>query len=203
MDDNRDILTLDSRTVASNPGRVRVMPFVLIKYIYKPIYLLIALLFSLAFAWDVSWLWGGFAFIILLLVNIFYWRRQKEHFKYGDSNGAIVISEKPKMIAVTTNLSKGFGGKFPVIKVLPYKGKGKLNDRIGTVALYENSEEKPHWNNFFPVPVDYVNNNKEELKAVLESYSEESWEVLKNRIKQLKQPYREGLFKIFDETSSW
>lgn len=204
MKDNRGILTLDSDTVASNPGRVRVMPLVLMRYIHKPVFLLIALLSSLVFAFDVSLLWGGIFFGVFLMMNFFYWRRKKEHFAYGDSNGGIIISEKPKLIAVATDLSKGFAGSYPVVKVLSYKGKGKLNERIGTVALYEGSEScTPHWNDFFPVPIEYVNNNKAELNAVLNSYSEESWQILEDRLKQIELPYKEGLFKIFTENSSW
>ena len=204
MEDDRNIFTLDSSTFASNPGRVKVMPFVLMRYIHKPVFLLIALLASLVFALDVSLIVGGILFLIFLVVNILYWRRKKEQFAYGDSNGGIIISEKPKLVAVTTDLSKGFGGNYPIVKILSYKGKGKLNERIGTVALYEGSEScTPHWNDFFPIPVEYVNNNEVELNAVLKSYSDESWEVLESRIKYIKQPYKEGLFKISAENSNW
>jgi len=205
MEDNRGIVTLDSDTVASNPGSVRIMPFVLMRYMHKSVLLLIPLLASLVFAFQVSLLWGGLSSVIFFVINYLYWRRKREHFAYGDSNGGIVVSENPKLIAVTTDLSKGFaGGSYPVVKIVPYKGKGMLNDRIGTVALYEGTSScTPHWNDFFPVPVEYVNSNKAELKAVLRSYSEESWEVLETRIKKIGQPYTEGLFKISTENSSW
>ncbi|QQQ28013.1 DUF3239 domain-containing protein [Chryseobacterium indoltheticum] len=204
MKDDREIFTLDSNTVASNPGRVKVMPLVLMRHIHEPIFLLIALLASIAFTIDVSLIWGGIALLIFLAVNIFYWRRKKEHFAHGDSNGGIVISENPKLVAVTTNLSIGFGGNYPVVKIISYKGKKRLNDRIGTVALYQGSNNTTiHWEDFFPVPVEYVNNNKIELENVLQSYSEESWKVLQNRIQQINKPYREGLFKIYSEESNW
>lgn len=204
MEDNRGIVTLDSETVASHPGSVRIMPFVLMRHMHKSVLLLIPLLASLAFAFQVSLLWGGLFSVVFFVVNYFYWRRKREHFAYGDSNGGIVVSENPKLIAVATDLSKGITGKYPVVKILPYKGKGKLNDRIGTVALYEGSSVcTPHWKDFFPVPVEYVNSNQAELNAVLRSYSEESWELLENRVKQLGQPYKEGLFKIASENSSW
>lgn len=204
MEDNRGIVTLDSDTVASNPGSVRIMPFVLMRYMHKSVLLLIPLLASLVFALQVSLLWGGLSSVIFFVINYLYWRRKREHFAYGDSNGGIVVSENPKLIAVTTDLSKGITGKYPVVKIVPYKGKGKLNERIGTVALYEGSSVcTPHWNDFFPVPVEYVNSNKAEQKAVLRSYSEESWELLEARIKKIGRPYKEGLFKISTENSSW
>ncbi|MFC3159106.1 Protein of unknown function [Chryseobacterium arachidis] len=204
MKDDRGIFTLDSDTIASNPGRVKVMPLVLMRYMYKPVFLLIALLASLVFALSISLIIGGVAFFILFFVNMIYWRRKKEQFAHGDSNGGIIISENPKLVAVTTDLTKGFAGSYPVVKVIPYRGKAKLNERIGTVSLYEGSEScSPHWKNFFPVPVEYVNNNKAELHAVLKSYSDESWQVLENRIKEIKKPYKEGLFKIFNENSQW
>jgi hypothetical protein len=204
MEDNRGIVTLDSDTVASNPGSVRIMPFVLMRYMHKSVLLLIPLLASLVFALQVSLLWGGLSSVIFFVINYLYWRRKREHFAYGDSNGGIVVSENPKLIAVTTDLSKGITGKYPVVKIVAYKGKGKLNDRIGTVALYEGSSVcTPHWNDFFPVPVEYVNSNKAEQKAVLRSYSEESWDLLEARIKKIGWPYKEGLFKISTENSSW
>lgn len=204
MEDNRGIVTLDSDTVASNPGSVRIMPFVLMRYMHKSVLLLIPLLASLVFALQVSLLWGGLSSVIFFVINYLYWRRKREHFAYGDSNGGIVVSENPKLIAVTTDLSKGITGKYPVVKIVHYKGKGKLNERIGTVALYEGSSVcTPHWNDFFPVPVEYVNSNKAEQKAVLRSYSEESWELLEARIKKIGRPYKEGLFKISTENSSW
>lgn len=204
MEDNRGIVTLDSDTVASNPGSVRIMPFVLMRYMHKSVLLLIPLLASLVVAFGVSLLWGGLSSVIFFVINYFYWRRKREHFAYGDSNGGIVVSENPKLIAVTTDLSKGITGKYPVIKIVPYKGKGRLNDRIGTVGLYESSSVcTPHWNDFFPVPVEYVNSNKAELNAVLRSYSEESWKILEDRLKKIGLPYREGLFKISEENSSW
>ncbi|WP_294311803.1 hypothetical protein [uncultured Chryseobacterium sp.] len=203
-DDDRGIFTLDSDTVASNPGRVRIMPFVLMRHMRKSVLLLIPLLVSLVFAFQVSLLWGALPSIIFFVINYLYWRRKQEHFAFGDSNGGIVVSENPKLVAVTANLSKGFAGNYPVVKIIPYKGKGRLNDRIGTIALYEGTSScTPHWSDFFPVPVEYVNNNKAELNAVLRSYSEESWEVLESRLKQIAQPYKEGLFKISTENSSW
>lgn len=204
MEDDRGIFTLDSDTVASNPGSVRIMPFVLMRYMHESVLLLIPLLASLVIACEVSLLWGGLSSVIFFVINYLYWRRKREHFAYGDSKGGIVVSENPKLIAVATDLSKGFAGSYPVIKIVPYKGKGMLNERIGTVALYEGTSScTPHWNDFFPVPVEYVNSNKAELNAVLRSYSEESWEILENRIKQISRPYKEGLIKISAENSSW
>lgn len=204
MKDNRGIFTLDSDTVASNPARVRVMPLVLMRYMPKSVLLLIPLLASLVFAFEVSLLWGILPSVFFFVVNYLYWRRKSEHFAYGDSNGGIVVSENPGLIAVGADLSKGFAGSYPVVKILPYKGICRLNERIGTVALYKGTSScTPYWSDFFPVPVEYVNNNKAELNAVLRSYSEESWDVLESRIKQIVQPYEEGLFKISAEGSSW
>lgn len=204
MEDDREIFTLNSNTVASNPGRVKVKPLVLMRHDHKPIFLLISLIASFAFAIDVSLIWGGFSFLIFLAINIFYWRRKKEQFTHGNSLGGLIISDKPKLVAVTTDLSVGFGGSYPVVKIIHYKGKGKLHDRIGTVALYQGSDDATnHWDDFFPVPVEYVNNNEIELKDVLQSYSDESWEILQHRIQQINKPYREGLFKIYSDESNW
>lgn len=178
------------------------MPLVVMKNIRKPIYLLIVLLISLFLSVAVSF-WFLMFVVIILAINIFYWFKIKVQFKQGDSNGGLIISENPKLIAVTTSLSKGFGN-YPVVKVLHYKGKAKLNERVGTVALYKGSEDScPYWEDFFPIPVDYVTDNQVQINRVLKTYDEESWEILSNRINQLDKPFKEGLFKIKNKENNW
>lgn len=77
MKDDRDIFTLDSNTVASNPGRVKVMPLVLMRHIHQPIFLLIALLASLAFALDVSLIIGGNCFSYFFSNKYFLLEKKK------------------------------------------------------------------------------------------------------------------------------
>lgn len=127
-----------------------------------------------------------------------------EHFKFGDSNGGVIISERPRLVAITTDLTKGIGS-FPVVKIISYKKKGKIGDRIATVALYTASTENnlPNWIDFNPIPLNYATNDVTEIERALQSYSEKQWSSLERRLSQLQKPYQEGLFKVDLESSNW
>lgn len=201
--------TIDSNTRASNPGNVILKPHIWLLHnkgvgfvfmlglivaslllIYAPFPLIILL---------------GVIFSIFIYPQIkFYWGYKKDHFEFGDSNGGIIISENPLLVAVTTNLTKGFGD-YPVIKIIKYKGKGKVGDRIGTVALYTASEDNslPHWIDFHPIPIEYATNNTEEMNSAIESYDENQWIQIRDRLKEVPKPFKEGLFKVEVEDSDW
>lgn len=199
--------TLNDSTHASNPGNVTLKPIVWIKHNPKVgLMALSGLIICILLTYC-------FFFMIVPIIIIgfflfprirFYWIRQKEHFEYGDSNGGIVISDNPPLVAVTTDLTKGFG-EFPVIKIIKYKGKGKVGDKIGTIALYSASvgETLPHWVDFHPVPIEYATNNSEEIGRALKSYDENQWIQIQDRLKQVPKPFKEGLFKVDVKDSDW
>lgn len=196
---------VDESTVASNPGNVVFNPLVWLKFHTKLTYgvlftvLLIAVLMTFASFWLVLP-----ALVVFLPKVNYFLRYKKEHFLFGDSNGGIVISDDPKLVAVTTNLSK-YGGSYPVVKIIDYKGKSILGERIGTVALYFGSEDEgcPHWIGFDPVPIEYATGNKKEIQAAIESYENSQWTEIKKRLKQVPTPYQKGLYRIEEENSNW
>ncbi len=108
------------------------------------------------------------------------------------------------LVAVTTDLTKGFGD-YPVIKIIKYKGKGKVGDKIGTVALYSASvdDSLKHWIDFEPIPIIYATDNIAEIERAIKSYDEEQWKQIESRLLQIPKPYMEGLYKIKGETSDW
>lgn len=201
---NEKIYTVDDNTFATNPGNVILKPLVWIKYNFVTTsMLMISLILSIWLTISVS----SWFFIIALLsiaVNLFYWKRKKEHFRYGDSNGGIIVATNPMLVAVTTNLTKGFG-KYPVIKIIKYNAKGEIGDKIGTVALYSAStdEETQHWIDFHPIPINYATNNVAEIERAMKSYDTEQWKQIEDRLLQVPKPYVAGLYKIKEETSDW
>ncbi|MBK9459183.1 MAG: DUF3239 domain-containing protein [Sphingobacteriales bacterium] len=201
---NENIYTVDSNTFATNPGNVNLKPFVWIKYnLSTTLILTVCFVLSIWLTVSIS-LWFFIIILLVIAINLFYWRRKNEHFRYGDSNGGIIVSNNPMLVAVTTDLTKGFGD-YPVIKIIKYKGKGKVGDKIGTVALYSASvdDSLKHWIDFEPIPIIYATDNIAEIERAIKSYDEEQWKQIESRLLQIPKPYMEGLYKIKGETSDW
>ncbi|WP_420572602.1 DUF3239 domain-containing protein [Kordia sp.] len=198
--------TVGNDTFASNPGNANLNPFIWLFHDFKIIFTLSAL-FGLSIFLTIKFSgWFSILAVLFLAINIFYWLRKKEHFKSGDSNGGIVVSMHPTLVAVTTDLTKGFG-EFPVVKIITCNTlkNVKIGDKIATVALYSASEddELPHWIDFHPIPLSYATNNIQVLKRTLTSYDNEQWKDLQNRLEEIKKPYQEGLYKSEIQTSDW
>lgn len=201
----RDKLTIDDSTVASNPSNTKVNPLVWFRH--KPIISgILALMFVLSvigvFTYDKTF--SGFV-IITLVFNYLYWKRITEHFNYGDSNGGLVVGIHPTLVAVSTNLTKGFGS-YPVVKIIkcPSINNVAVGDEIATSALYDGTfEHLPYWNNFNPVPLVYATSNLQTLDAAMASYPNRQWQQLKNGLAQIETPYQQGLYQIHDENSDW
>ena len=201
---NEKTYTVDNNTFATNPGNVILNPLVWIKYnILTPLILTTSLIFSIWLTISISF-WFFIISGLFIGINLFYWRRQKEHFRFGDSNGGIVVATNPTLIAVTTDLTKGFG-EYPVVKIIRYKAKGEIGDRIGTVALYSASDDDKmqHWIDFDPIPINYATNNIAEIDRAIKSYDTEQWKKIAERLLQVPKPYAVGLYKINEETSDW
>ncbi|WP_230655636.1 DUF3239 domain-containing protein [Psychrobacter sp. I-STPA10] len=197
---------VNSNTVASNPGQISVSPFVWYRHhvvMGGIIALILLAILCLCVFVDVKFV---VLFAIFAIVHQLNFTRIKEHFYYGDSNGGIVLATNPILVAVYTNLSKGFG-YYPVIKIIECPTLKDLNigDRIATVALYQAStnQQLPHWINFEPLPVNYVSNNQEDIDKALLSYDATYWSRLEQGIPQVPKPYQAGLYKINIESSDW
>ncbi len=198
--------TVDNDTAASNPGNAKLKP--LVWFAHHPLevgFQTLTLIVVLCFSFTIGRWFNVFA-LMLIVMNIFYWIRKKEHFKSGDSNGGLVLSRDPTMVAVATNLSKGIGS-YPIVKVIECKPlkNAQVGDRIPTVALYDypKKEEAPYWGNFYPIPLSYATDDKTTLQAAMDSYGEGDWLRLQEYIKDWRPPYKAGLYKIYDEESNW
>ncbi|MDX1447299.1 DUF3239 domain-containing protein [Lishizhenia sp.] len=198
--------TVDNNTRASNPGNASLNPFVWIYHDTQKILVQTSiLLFSIFLTIQVSF-WLIPLVILSLFSNGFYWLHKKEHFRSGDSNGGIVISVRPTLVAVATDLTQGFG-HYPAIKIIKCNSlkNVKINDKIATVALYSQSKNPnvPHWVGFNPIPLSFATKDQEVLDKAIKSYDMDQWESIKSRLEELDKPYRPGLFKTEIETSDW
>jgi hypothetical protein len=159
---------------------------------------------SLLFAYKYS-LWFLTAAALGLAANAFYWTRIKEHFQSGDSNGGIVVSVDPPLLAVSSDLTK-FSGYYPVIKIIPYQTNKdiEIGDRVGTVALYtESSGEQDCWEDFDPIPIDCATEDTAAIDRVLKSYPDEQWAAIERGVSELSKPYHPGLYRVEVGDSDW
>ena len=196
--------TVRSDTYATNQGQIILNPIVWFENnIPEVVILSTSLILSIC---SLVFIGKGFGFLALLLifVNVFYWKRKKEHFRYGDTNGGVIVSVNPNLLAVKTDLSSGFGN-YPVFKIIPYKKKCRIGDRIVTVSLYTSSskEDCPYWVDFDPIPITYATKNPKEIELALSRIEEEQWFNLETSLGQIQRPYKEGLYRIEDGTSNW
>lgn len=198
--------TISDDTYATNPGNSKINPLVWMRYdvinilrIHLPIFIIIFLSLQVSYVFI-------FVGIPILYKIIFYWIRQKEHFQSGDSNGGIVVSVNPNLVAVTTDLTKGFG-EYPVVKIIKcYALKNvQLNDYIPTVALYTPGEDDnlPHWIDFNPIPLSFATSDRKVLQSAMNSYTKNDWRILKKRIDEINKPFKVGLYKVDKLSSNW
>lgn len=198
--------TVDDNSIASNPGNVKLDKWVWFRHNKVVVGLLILSLVGSILA--TSFIDGIYSLMVvsLIVINLYYWINKEEHFLVGDSNGGIVVGIHPTLIAVNTNLTKGYGD-FPVIKIIkcmPLKNLS-IGDRIPTVALYtaSSNESLLHWIDFNPIPLAYATNDVKVINLAMQSYPNEQWEQLEKYLLELEKPYKPGLYQVDTEQSSW
>jgi Protein of unknown function (DUF3239) len=125
----------------------------------------------------------------------------QDKFLYGCINPALVVSHSPYLVAVSTDLSLG-GTPYPAIKILEQPldkikaGLPPINTRLAAVALYFGSYSRPHWDDFSPVVIDCVTNNKADIERTIARIDREDWADLQNGLRQVKTPLTPGLYFI-------
>lgn len=197
---------MDRSAAASSPGGVWVNPFTWARYRTVSVFLLVLGVYVFAMSSYLDTLWNLIPLFGMLVINYFYWRNKSDHFKLGDSNIGMIVSARPSLVAVTTNLTKGFAN-YPIVQIITYyPGKNdRIGDTIPTVGTYVAAvdEEIPHWIGFHPIPVKYANGNKKVLEKCMNRYTNQELEQLTNRLKEVPKPFEVGLYLVEKETSDW
>jgi len=203
--DYRGIGVGEQHTVASTPGGVTLNIF---KWLYyDPIwpFLFAVLLLALFPVLKIipSSIGAGWMMVGMVL-NVGYWSRAIGRFKEGCANPGIIISLSPLLIAVYTDMSKG-DGDYPAVKIMktrmPRVGKApfQVGMRVPTVALYSagmlfSGMMKPHWIDFYPVPVACGSWSDREVERVKQAIPKEEWEMLETWVKEHPQTAQPGLY---------
>ena len=208
----RKKITLDTNTYASNPGKISFKPLVWVRHdLANVLTYILPLLLSVFFSLFHSYFWLLIV-LPLLLLNFYYWISIVEHYT-ADSNLGVVISVDPPLVAVYTDLTKGIGS-YPAIKIIEYRTSRKisLGSEVATAATYRvydeesflNSDEHlEYWVNFYPLPLDYATDDETEIETALSSYPRGQKQLILATIRQISQPYRQGLYKVNIISSDW
>lgn len=203
------------RGIASNPGKLRVSMLNFLRYylfgfplhlkIYAGVCLFVVVFYQITGLIPVTILYSFFLYYQIAHYN--------QYFILGNICPSIVISIKPLVIAVYTDLSK-MGGGYPVLKVTTIIDNKKsrikkVGDIIPTIACYCASGNNIHWLDFDPIPAYYASSNTEELQRVRETISEEDLEKLKRFCSEYlsdfdPEAFIDGdLIEIKNEDSNW
>jgi Protein of unknown function (DUF3239) len=200
---------VNNETFAHNQGKMSLELLTWAKYEPEVKFWLVGIVLLFLLTLGIS-----FLFVIpLIIVGIMFYTKftkKQSKFRSGDCNPGIVVALNPTLIAVPTDFTKGFG-KFPIIKITETpltqvnKQDLKIGDRLATVALYSGymSNEIPHWNDFYPEPINIGVTNPESIDAVFSRFHEDDWTELNQRISNLEKPYRVGTFKVLTELNNW
>ena len=192
-------------TVASNPARLR-PNYIKLLCAAHPLDLMftaIALVLGLSLGWLTK---GPVPVYVLGIVALVYFGRlileARKKYWDGDVCPGIVISEKPWLVAVMTDLSFSGASNKPAVLVLPQRldgmtgGTPKVGQPVATVAFYAGPPKDGAWQNFSPEVINCGVTNQAEIQRVMDSITEEEWHALEESLAScpIKKP---GLYKMW------
>ena len=191
-------------TLASNPALARISHW---RYAWHypewPLIWTFALLAGALLFFQIS-LWLGFLLVPIFVCDLLYWMHIDNHFYNGDVNPGVIIQLDPILIAVATDLRKGFGS-YPAIKIIRTRLRRINNEppRMGqilpTVASYFSipNVKSPHWASFDPRPLESATTDENTLKRLMATFTVEQITTLYASIALL--PSNEpGLYRFLD-----
>ncbi len=143
---------------------------------------------------------------IKLLSGGFWWERFRERFRFGDTNPAMVLDIKTRLVAAYTDLDIT-GGENPYYVIKIFREKLELltlpalpRDRFAAVSLYQrgaHTEQSGRWEDFFPVVVDCATRDTYRCEFVRARIPDSHWKALEIGLSQLssQEQSRPGLLK--------
>lgn len=197
----RGPLTIMNDAVASNRARASINRLCFIWYYPKwPLIWIGSLsVTGLLSAWSP---WFLVLAVPTLGLNLLYWVRVQEFFSHGNARPGLVLQLNPTLVAVATDLTQGWGS-YPAIKVIRTRLKRSMGrrlrpgSRLPTVALYKRSLDPmcPHWEDFFPRPLECATWNKRMVARIMATFSEIDWQTLEQSVQQLPS-WEPGLYML-------
>ncbi len=203
-------MIIDENTRASNPGEIDVelSRVVSNKPLWPLIFSIPVIVFvCLSIFTESGWLrllfrFGtGFSLLPLLM----FWNYQKDRYTKGDVNIGKVLSTRPALLAVSTNMTTGMDDRrYPVIKIVSGKvprvdgHSWEAGDYFAAACLYSGPLGKPHWIDFSPSPQSCATGTYEDLKASEDAlaYLQEEFEL---RMSLVPTPDKPGLYFLDED----
>lgn len=196
--------TLDDSSFATNPGGLPLMKWHWLKH--YPLWPLMHIAWTVFFVSYLFTTWHWMVFLVGMTIvvglSLSYWTRVSEHFRMGCTLPGIVLSVRPSVVAVLTDMTKGVGC-YPTVKIVHVplvRTMGKLvrtGDRIAMVALYSGGGGLPHWSNFDPKPAEAANSDRGQIVQLLATIPEDEWNELQQWISRLPSRKR-GLYRFHE-----
>jgi hypothetical protein len=123
------------------------------------------------------------------------------HFTEGCLNPGVVLSRRPDLIAVMTNLSLADRETHACIKELRHPlgrlcHKAAAGDRNACAAMYGPGTTRGRWLHFPPVAVGCASRAPAETRRCLESIPGAQWQALEGALRQVPVPYCPGLYPV-------
>ncbi|MDF1696697.1 MAG: hypothetical protein P1U56_12725 [Saprospiraceae bacterium] len=198
-------LLYDSHTIPEYQGDMQLNIFRWIRFNFKHVMKSLSfLIISGVLMIKIHWVFA-FVFIGSLLYNIWYWIHTFNRFKGGDVNLGKVISLRPTLVAVASDMRK-YSGDYPILKIVETKlpkTDMELDKIIPTIALYnDNPHGYPFWAEFHPVPVSQGIGDRNHIDQMLSNFSQSKIDTLNDYIEKTKT-YQTGIYKVDEETSNW
>jgi hypothetical protein len=204
------ITGIDSNTVASNPGRIKLQPLHYWNCLRLPLFLSLVvgaiagagLTYKLGLGQGAlsPWIFVASMMAGTMVMAFVQTAFAMQSVMDGDTNPAIVVDPSKGLIAVWANMSSG-NDFVPAVKVLrmplaraagsPYQ----QGQRLTTVSTYKGSRDKPYWTDFNPLPVPCVTTDADAIRDSLARVSADEWEYLEAGLVQLGQSvFRPGIY---------
>jgi hypothetical protein len=199
-------LLFDSSAMAAFQGNMKLKPVQWIKTnTGKVLKASLALVVSFALMVGVHWAFV-FVFIPALLFNGWYWLTVRSTFGGGNVSPGKVVSVNPTRVAVFTDMSKGYGGSFPILKIVeahlakPEREVGKF---IPTVGVYnDNPHGYPFWSEFHPVPVSNGIVDMAKYEYFMERFGQDDYDIVEQSLLEVNS-LEPGIYKLQEEGSGW
>jgi hypothetical protein len=186
-------------TYASNPARLRLDA---IKWLGSRPDMLALFAIALCFGfWMVFFVHpiGGACVLAGIVIALFKTvAEMKGKFWKGDICAGVVISEKPGLVAVFTNLAS-HGGTRQAIKIIRqpvHRISASVGTRVATVALYRGPAQDGAWKDFFPEIINFAVSDPAEIQRVLDSVSAQEWETLEAYAARIENA-RAALYRLW------
>jgi hypothetical protein len=128
-----------------------------------------------------------FVFAGVLTGLYFFWseyRTTKAKFMSGDVCPAVVVSERPWLVAVMADLNATGGLRKSAVKILGQPlakmsgGPAAVGMRLATAALYQGPPKGGAWRDFLPEVINCAVTDEAEIQRVMNSISEQEWQAL-------------------------